>query len=130
MGNIFGKDNESTNESYLVEDKGYINVHISESNSDANKAILDIGAPFCMVSEQNVNKLINSLSRFQKQNIRRKRSEQVFKFGEKTFVKSKKILAFPMIGKDSVEIIEFFVIEEKIPTLIGLNFMRSLGTKI
>ena len=35
-----------------------------------------------------------------------------------------------MVGKNAIEIVDFFVLKEKIPTLIGLNFMGSLGTKI
>ena len=54
----------------------------------------------------------------------------MFKFGQDTLVTSRKVLAFPVIGTKSAEIVEFFIVDEDIPTLIGLNFMGSLGTEI
>ena len=43
---------------------------------------------------------------------------------------SQKKIAFPIVGTDTLETVEFYVIKEDIPILIGLNFMGSLGTKL
>ena len=54
-------------------------------NYDEDKAIIDLGAPYSIISEENVDGLIKSLSKFQKMNIRRRKVNQTFKFGESTF---------------------------------------------
>ena len=103
---------------------------MTEKDKNESDAILDLGAPYCLVSEENEKSLIKSLSKYQKLNLRHKKTDQMFKFGENTLSKSHKIVAFPVIGEDSLEIVEFYIIKENIPTLIGLNFLRKLGTCI
>ena len=107
-----------------------IDVYLSQGNLKSCKAIIDLGGPLCLVSEENSKELIKSLSSFQKDNLRRKSASQVFKFGQDTLVSSSKILAFPVVGKNIIEIVNFYVIKENIPTLVGLNLMCKLGTRI
>ena len=94
------------------------------------EAVVDLGAPLSIISAKNLKNLKKNLSSHQLENLRQKTTNQKFRFGPDRICKASKKILFPIVGDEEIVTVEIFVIKEEIPTLLGLNFLKPLGSEI
>ncbi len=94
--------------------------------------IIDTGASKSIISSSSLEKLVTNCSDKEKQWIMQNRefSNNSFKFGSGTSVKSSKVLHMPVLWKNISMTLNLNVIDQDVPFLLGMEALTKLGLKL
>ena len=92
--------------------------------------IVDLGCPNTVIGKRDENKFIQSLSKYQQQNLKRVKTNEKFKFGPSGPYLCEHKLKFPVLNRSNLLWVEVALVQADIPMLLGNNILKPFGAEI
>ena len=92
--------------------------------------ITDLGCPNSVIGAKDVNRFVDNLSEFQKENLEIIKVDENFKFGPSGPFNCSEKLRFPLKYKTEVLWVDIAIVKADIPMLLGNNVLKPLEAEI